>query len=208
MMAWDPKGTRIGSLYTARRLKLFVYRPFQNDNITIDQTIRPGAGHEVNRTATPCYSLPVRMDIRISSPFQRIEKPFGRSPMMCMTTWMLLCGIPQQNRYHLFASNRPTAKTRRYRLPAIPRFNIFLITDFGDKAELNQITQLTNQIRQCPIPTQYNMNHFTFVSDENGIGNQYAGFTTEKRDWTCARPHQRRDHGTPRLLRLTAPARV
>jgi hypothetical protein len=31
------------------------------------------------------------------------------------------------------------------------------------------------------FPTQYNNNHFTFVSDENGVGNRYAGFfTTEK----------------------------
>ena len=30
-------------------------------------------------------------------------------------------------------------------------------------------------------PTQYNGNHFTFISDENGIGNRYAGFfTTQK----------------------------
>ncbi len=28
---------------------------------------------------------------------------------------------------------------------------------------------------------QYNNNHFTFVSDENGIGNRYAGFFTTKK---------------------------
>ena len=32
------------------------------------------------------------------------------------------------------------------------------------------------------MPMQYNTNHFTFVSDENGVGNRWAGFFTTKRD--------------------------
>ena len=62
------------------------------------------------------------------------------------------------------------------------RFNIFLITDFDtNKSALNQITQLTNlKFGDARFPTQYNDNHFTFVSDESGIGNRYAGFFTTK----------------------------
>ena len=50
------------------------------------------------------------------------------------------------------------------------------------KPELNQITQLTNlKYGNARFPMQYNVNHFTFISDENGIGNRYAGFfTTQK----------------------------
>ncbi|RZK45756.1 MAG: hypothetical protein EOO94_03825, partial [Pedobacter sp.] len=54
-----------------------------------------------------------------------------------------------------------------------------MITDYGDKPELNQVTQLTNlKYGNARFPMQYNANHFTFVSDENGIGNRYAGFFT------------------------------
>ena len=31
------------------------------------------------------------------------------------------------------------------------------------------------------IPMQYNTQHFTFVSDENGVANRYAGFFTTRR---------------------------
>jgi hypothetical protein len=61
-------------------------------------------------------------------------------------------------------------------------FNIFLITDFNtDKAGLNQISQLTDlKFGNARYPSPYNTSHFTFVSDENGIGNRYAGFFTTK----------------------------
>ena len=81
----------------------------------------------------------------------------------------------------IFSSNRPSssAKSADTVLPN-NRYNIFLITDFAtNKAELNQITQLTNlKHGDARFPTQYNNNHFTFVSDENGIGNRYARFFT------------------------------
>jgi hypothetical protein len=51
------------------------------------------------------------------------------------------------------------------------------------KPSLNQITQLSQlKYGNARFPTQYNQNHFTFVSDENGIGNRYAGFFTTKKD--------------------------
>jgi len=57
-----------------------------------------------------------------------------------------------------------------------------MITDFGDKPELNQITQLSNvKYGNARFPMQYNSNHFTFISDENGIANRYAGFFTTTR---------------------------
>ncbi len=65
-------------------------------------------------------------------------------------------------------------------MPSDNRYNVFLITDFwGISRELNQITQLSDlKYGNARFPTQYNGNHFTFVSDENGIGNRYAGFFT------------------------------
>jgi len=81
----------------------------------------------------------------------------------------------------LFSSNRPGATTKGgdTSLPSNNRYNIFLVTDFGDKPELNQITQLSNlKYGNARYPTPYNSSHFTFVSDENGIANRYAGFFT------------------------------
>ncbi|MCY7292764.1 MAG: hypothetical protein LH615_11355, partial [Ferruginibacter sp.] len=83
----------------------------------------------------------------------------------------------------IYSSNRPSpsATSSDTVLPSNNRFNVFLITNFGDKPELNQITQLTNlKYGDARFPTPYNSNHFTFVSDENGIGNRYAGFFTTK----------------------------
>jgi hypothetical protein len=83
----------------------------------------------------------------------------------------------------IYSSNRPNPneKTADTILPSNNRFNIFLITNFGDKPELNQITQLTNlKYGNARYPSPYNNTHFTFVSDENGIANRYAGFFTTK----------------------------
>jgi hypothetical protein len=47
---------------------------------------------------------------------------------------------------------------------------------------LNQITKLTDlKYGNAKFPAQYNVNHFTFISDENGIANRYAGFFTTKK---------------------------
>ncbi|MGL6269770.1 MAG: hypothetical protein ACRC2O_17680, partial [Chitinophagaceae bacterium] len=48
--------------------------------------------------------------------------------------------------------------------------------------EFRQISQLSKlKYGQARSPLQYNVSHFTFISDENGIGNRYAGFFTTKR---------------------------
>ena len=46
----------------------------------------------------------------------------------------------------------------------------------------NRSPQLTDlKYGNARYPTQYNNFHFTFISDENGINNRYAGFFTTKR---------------------------
>ena len=60
------------------------------------------------------------------------------------------------------------------------RYNIFLVNAVADDAG-KQITQLTNmRYGNARYPTQYNGRHFTFVSDENGIANRYAGYFTTR----------------------------
>ncbi|MDA3615449.1 hypothetical protein [Polluticaenibacter yanchengensis] len=82
----------------------------------------------------------------------------------------------------LFASNRPSADaaTSDTTLPGKNTYNIFMV-DVEKKGGFRQITQLTNMSRgDARYPTQYNMNHFTFVGAENGVANRYAGFFTTK----------------------------
>ena len=104
--------------------------------------------------------------------------------MMCMMTWMHLLLLSRIKPESFFRATGPTpaAKSGDTILPSDSKYNIFLITNFGDKPELNQITQLSNlKYGNARFPMQYNENHFTFVSDENGVGNRYAGFfTTQK----------------------------
>jgi hypothetical protein len=82
----------------------------------------------------------------------------------------------------IFASNRPTADAPNSDTAVSEhKYNIFLI-DNWNQSEFKQISQLTNgRFGNARFPSQYNTTHFTFVSDENGINNRYAGFFKSER---------------------------
>jgi hypothetical protein len=82
----------------------------------------------------------------------------------------------------MFSSNRPSAmaKDSDTSLPS-QHYNIFLV-DNWNQSEFKQVSQLTNlKFGNARFPSQYNTYHFTFVSDENGINNRYAGFFATER---------------------------
>jgi hypothetical protein len=84
----------------------------------------------------------------------------------------------------IFASNRPTgnAPDGDTVIPSRNNFNIFLV-DIFNKSDFRQVTQLTKmKFGDARYPMQYNMTHFTFVSNENGIANRWAGFFTTQSD--------------------------
>ncbi len=84
----------------------------------------------------------------------------------------------------IFASNRPAsiASNKDTVLPSRYHYNIFMV-DILNNSKEKQIAQLTNiKIGNARFPMQYNTNHFTFVSDENGIGNRWAGFFATQRN--------------------------
>ncbi len=188
MMAWDPKGTRISVVYaTEGKLKLFVYdvitriRQFQIDlsqdfdqvqdiKYMLDSRTLLLSAVKNGHTDIYTYDIEKEKAKQITNDvYDNLDASFVSFPNKT--------GI-------IFASNRPSAgaKSADTVLPSNNRYNIFLITDFGDKPELNQITQLTNlKYGNARYPSQYNANHFTFVSDENGIGNRYAGFFTTRK---------------------------
>lgn len=78
----------------------------------------------------------------------------------------------------IFASNRPgpTTEGGDTAVPSRNHFNIFLV-DLMNDGNFKQISQLTKvKYGNARYPTPYNTNHFTYVNDENGIANRWAGF--------------------------------
>ncbi len=187
MMAWDPKGTRLSVLYEEEgRIKLFVFdavtrvKPYKRDLTNLfdqvqdmkymlsSQTLLFSA---VKNGHSDIYTYDIeneKLKQITNDVYDDLDPSFVAFPNKT--------GI-------IFSSNRPTANTKGGDTSLMHnRYNIFLVTDFNtDKPALNQITQLTNlKFGDARFPTQYNDNHFTFVSDLNGIGNRYAGFFTTK----------------------------
>lgn len=188
LMAWDPKGTRIAVVYSEEgRLKLFVY-----DIITrikqykIDLTGKFDQVQDVKYridSKTLLFSAVKNGHTDIFTMNLDNEKVTQITNDVYDDIDAAFVAFPNKTGI-IFSSNRPnpTAKSGDTTLPGNSRYNVFLITDFGDKPELNQITQLSNlKYGNARFPTQYNQSHFTFVSDENGIGNRYAGFFTTKK---------------------------
>lgn len=187
LMAWDPKGTRISVIYkTEGHLKLFVYDVLSDlKQYTFDLTDHFDQVQDVkymtdSRTLllsavknghTDIYTFGLEHE-KLTQVTNDVYDDLDPS----------IVAFPNKTGI-IFSSNRPNpaAKTGDTVIPSNNRYNIFLITNFGNKAELNQITQLTDlKYGNARFPMQYNNNHFTFVSDENGIDNRYAGFFTTK----------------------------
>ncbi len=188
MMAWDPKGTRVSVLYVKEgKLQLFVYDiVMRQKQYKIDLTKQFDQVQDikymlnsntllltaVKNGHTDIYSLELqneKVKQITNDVYDDLDASFVAFPNKT--------GI-------IFSSNRPNpaAKNGDTILPGDHKYNIFLITNFGDKPELNQITQLSHlKYGNARYPMQYNENHFTFVSDENGVGNRYAGFFTTKK---------------------------
>ncbi|MDP4284829.1 MAG: hypothetical protein Q8891_10410 [Bacteroidota bacterium] len=189
MMAWDPKGTRLSVVYEEEgRIKLFVYdaitrvKPYKKDLTPFfdqvqdmkymmnSQTLLFSA---VKNGHSDIYTYDIeneKLKQITNDVYDDLDPSFVAFPNKT--------GI-------IFSSNRPDANARGGDTSLLKnRFNIFLITDFNtNKSALNQVTQLTNlKFGDARFPSQYNDNHFTFVSDQNGIGNRYAGFFTTKSD--------------------------
>jgi hypothetical protein len=188
IMAWDPKGTRISVMYVQEgHLKLFVY-----DIIMRQKQYKLDLTKEFDQVQDMKYMLNSNtllitavknghtdiftLDIQ-KEKVKQITNDIYDDLDASYVAFPNKTGI-------IFSSNRPDpgAKSGDSILPSDHRYNVFLITDFGGKQEFNQITQLSHlKFGNARFPMQYNETHFTFVSDENGVGNRYAGFFTTKK---------------------------
>ena len=185
ILAWDPKGTRLAVLYSEEgKIKLFVYDIVNRIKVTrqeitafdqvqdmkymLDANTLLFSAVKSGQTDIFVYKID-RMTVEqiTNDPYDDLDASFVTFPNKT--------GI-------IFASNRPSANAvaADTSMPS-PRFNIFLV-DNWNKSEFKQISQLTNvKFGNARYPSQYNTYHFTFVSDENGINNRYAGFFSTER---------------------------
>jgi hypothetical protein len=187
LVAWDPKGTRLAVIYVEEgRLKLFIY-----DIVTKLKYPQIDLTDNFDQVQDVKYMLDSRTLVLSAaknghSDIYTLNIETGKITQVTNDVYDDLdptfVSFPNKTGI-IFSSNRPngSAKSADTVLPSHNRYNIFLVTNFGGKPELNQITQLSNlKYGNARYPTPYNSNHFTFISDENGIGNRYAGFFTTR----------------------------
>ena len=185
ILAWDGKGTRLAVLYWAEgKTRLFVYDVVNRAKINkteitqfdqvqdmkymLDANTLLFSAVKSGQTDLFVYKIDKQTVEQVTNDvYDDLDASFVAFPNKT--------GI-------VFSSNRPsgTASSSDDSLPH-NRYNIFLI-DNWNKSEFKQVSQLTNMKQgNARYPSQYNTTHFTFVSNENGIANRYAGFfTTEK----------------------------
>ncbi|MFO0414592.1 MAG: hypothetical protein ACK50E_02985 [Bacteroidota bacterium] len=180
LMAWDPKGTRLSIItWEKGKLLLRVY-DVPGRKMIINGQILPFEQINDMQHMLDAQTLLLsavkggQSDIYI----YKIEKQLTEQITVYDDLDASFVAFPNKTGI-LFSSNRPAsqAPSGDTVLPK-NRYNVFLV-DNWNKSEFKQITQLSNiKYGNARYPMQYNVNHFTFVSDETGIGNRWAGFFT------------------------------
>ncbi|OQP64885.1 hypothetical protein A3860_19230 [Niastella vici] len=185
LLAWDGKGTRLACIYWSEgKVKLFVY-----DMIAHFKRIKQEIPHfeqvqdmkfmlnsntlllsAVRNGQSDIYIYNIEKDT-----YEQVTNDAYADLDASFVAFPNKTGI-------LFSSNRPDATTiGGDTAVASRRYNIFLADNYN-KSEFRQITQLTKmKYGNARYPMQYNTYHFTFVSDETGIANRFAGFFSTKR---------------------------
>jgi hypothetical protein len=186
ILAWDVKGTKFLCIYWEKgKLKMFVYdvlakfKRNQQEITGVDQILDANYNLDGNslilsavkngQTDIYTYKIEEQKLTQITNDVYDDLNP-------------TMVNFPNRTAF-IYSSNRPgvDAPNNDTVQPSQNRFNIFLV-DYFNNSPKKQITQLTNlKFGNAKFPMQYNTNHFSFVSDENGVGNRWAGFFTTAR---------------------------
>lgn len=185
ILAWDGKGSRLLCIYTREgKTYMFVYdvianiKRFKQEIEGFDQILDGGFIFDANTLLLSAVKnghsdiFTYRID---NGKIKQVTNDVYDDLDPTFVSFPGRLGI-------IFASNRPgiNAPNDDTVLPSRNHFNIFL-ADINNNSEFRQITQLTNmKYGNARYPMQYNQNHFTFVSDENGINNRWAGLFSTK----------------------------
>ncbi len=186
LMAWDPKGTRLAyAYYKEGKIHFIIYdvnRKYKSTVTTLDMFDQVQNMNFMldNNTLVMSAVKKGQSDIFIyhveSGEVEQITNDVYDDLDASFVTFPNRTGI-------MYSSNRPAgfALTGDTVLPSRNHYNIFLV-DNWNRSEFKQISQLTRmKFGDARYPTQYNTYHFTFISDEAGINNRYAGFFTTKK---------------------------
>lgn len=185
LLAWDGKGTRLACVYWDKgKTKLFVYdmiarfKRIKQDITPFEQITDMKFMLDPNTLLLSAVRKG-QSDIFVykidKDSYEQVTNDAYADLDASFVAFPNKTGI-------IFSSNRPNA-TAKGGDTAVPgtKFNIFLADNYN-KSEFRQVTQLTNmKYGNARYPTQYNNAHFTFISDENGVANRYAGFFTTER---------------------------
>lgn len=187
ILAWDPKGSKVLVVYTEEgKIKMFIYdvvarvKTFRQELPADFQIIQDARFMLDNNTLLLSAVKTGQSDIFVYKIREQTVQQITNDPYDDLDASFV--AFPNKSGI-IFSSNRPSGEATKGDtvLPARNNFNIFLV-DNWNKSEFKQITQMSRmKYGQARYPLQYNGNHFTFVSDENGIGNRYAGFFTTER---------------------------
>ena len=185
LLAWDGKGTRLACIYWEEgKVKLFVYdmvARFKRIRQTIphfeqiqDMKFRLNSNtlllSAVKNGQSDIFVYNIEKDT-----YEQVTNDSYADLDATFVSFPNKSGI-------IFSSNRPNPNAVG-KDTAVPsdRFNIFLADNFN-RSEFRQITQLTDmKYGDARYPMQYNTQHFTFIGNENGVSNRYAGFFTTQR---------------------------
>ena len=185
ILAWDGKGTRLAVLYNEEgKTKFFVYDlvnkvklwkqeitkfdQIQDMKYMLDNNTLLFSGVRSGQTDIYTYKIDKQTFEQVTNDvYDDLDPSFVAFPNKT--------GI-------LYSSNRPSAEAASSddSLPG-KHFNIYLV-DNWNKSDVKQISKMTDlKYGNARFPSQYNQSHFTFISDENGINNRYAGFFKTER---------------------------
>jgi hypothetical protein len=185
ILAWDGKGSRLAVLYSHEgKLKFFVYDvvnrlKIDKQELTMFDQVQDMKYMLDANTLVMSAIRSGQTDIYVykidKQSFEQVTNDVYDDLDPSFVAFPNKTGI-------IFSSNRPsaTAPTSEDSIPH-NRYNVFLV-DNWNKSEFKQLSQLSNlRYGNARFPSQYNMSHFTFVSDENGVNNRYAGFFRTER---------------------------
>jgi hypothetical protein len=185
LLAWDGKGTRLAVLYNDEgKTKFFVYDlvnrsklwkqewemfdQVQDMKYMLDANTLLLSAVRSGQTDIFVYKIDKQTFEQVTNDvYDDLDPSFVAFPNKT--------GI-------LYSSNRPSSEAASSddSLPG-KHFNIYLV-DNWNKSEFKQISKLSDlKYGNARFPSQYNQSHFTFVSDENGVNNRYAGFFRTER---------------------------
>lgn len=186
LIAWDPKGTRLAVIYYKEgKVKLFVYDVVSKykrivEDLDMFDQVQDMKYMLDNNTLLLSAVKNGQSDIFVlhlgNNDVDQITNDIYDDLDASFVSFPNKTGI-------IYSSNRPSgfALSSDTVLPSDHRYNIFLV-DNWNRSEFKQISQLTHlKYGEARYPMQYNNYHFTFISDEAGIANRYAGFFTTAR---------------------------